>query len=56
MFFRNLTLFRYSEAMAESLADLDTPLEEKRLRACEKPARTVDARFRLSARPQRRGR
>jgi recombination associated protein RdgC len=34
MFFRNLTLFRFSEAMAESLADLDSPLEEKRLRPC----------------------
>ncbi|MBL8300886.1 MAG: recombination-associated protein RdgC [Rhodanobacteraceae bacterium] len=34
MFFRNLTLFRYSEAMAESLAELDTVLEAKRLRPC----------------------
>lgn len=34
MFFRNLTLFRFSEAMAESLADLETRLESKRLRPC----------------------
>lgn len=34
MFFRNLTLFRFSEAMADSLADLDGPLEQKRLRPC----------------------
>lgn len=34
MFFRNLTLFRFSEAMAESLAGLDASLEDKRLRPC----------------------
>ena len=34
MFFRNLTLFRFSEAMAESLAELEAHLEEKRLRPC----------------------
>ncbi|UXI68602.1 recombination-associated protein RdgC [Tahibacter amnicola] len=34
MFFRNLSLFRFSEAVAESLAELETHLEEKRLRPC----------------------
>ena len=34
MFFRNLSLFRFSEAMAASLAELETHLEQKRLRPC----------------------
>jgi recombination associated protein RdgC len=34
MFFRNLTLFRFSAAMAEALAELESRLEDKRLRPC----------------------
>lgn len=34
MFFRNLTLFRFSETMAASLAELETQLDDKRLRPC----------------------
>ena len=34
MFFRNLSLFRFSESVAENLADIESHLEEKRLRPC----------------------
>jgi recombination associated protein RdgC len=34
MFFRSLTFVRFSEAVAESLAELETHLAEKRLRPC----------------------
>ncbi len=34
MFFRNLTLFRFPESSAEALENLETDLDEKRLRPC----------------------
>ena len=34
MFFRNLTLFRFSPSVARSLKDLDTALADHALRAC----------------------
>jgi recombination associated protein RdgC len=34
MWFRNLTLFRFSDSVAKSLASLDADLAEKRLRPC----------------------
>lgn len=34
MFFRNLTLFRFAPAVADTLDDLDTALESQRLQAC----------------------
>ncbi|MGH8126532.1 MAG: recombination-associated protein RdgC, partial [Rhodanobacteraceae bacterium] len=34
MFFRNLTLFRFSASVAKSLKDLDTALAGHALRAC----------------------
>lgn len=34
MLFRNLSLFRFPASMAAQLADLETKLEDRRLRAC----------------------
>ena len=34
MFFRNLTLFRFSPSVAQSLKDLDAALANHALRAC----------------------
>ena len=34
MFFRNLTLFRFSPSVAKSLKDLDAALASRALRAC----------------------
>ena len=34
MWFRNLTLFRFSSTIAKSLKSLESDLDEKRLRPC----------------------
>ena len=44
MFFRNLTLFRFSPSVAQSLSDLESALARRRLRPCG-PLKTVSRGF-----------